>query len=288
MLSLLGEHDVLCLSRDPDRLPRRHGLNSITADLGKSGDWLGEISRFRPDWCLHLAWEGLPDYSLERCRVNLDASIRLLDAVSRSGVKRVVVAGTCWEYGNASGAVAEDDPPLAVDVFAATKEALLRLLASIARVRGFEYRWARIFFVYGPGQRSMSLIPHLHSAYAAGQEPDIREPEAVQDFVHVDDVAAALMTLAATAAPSGVFNVGSGQPTKVGQIANRVADYYGKKRPFLAPREGRGYWADVSKIHSLTGWRGRIGLEEGIDRTLAALNGELRIDSVGFQPGDRE
>ena len=184
----------------------------------------------------------------------------------------MVVTGSCWEYGAASGAMLEEIAPRDLGIFAATKNALRTVLASVARESAFDYLWARVFFVYGAGQRPMSLIPSLRTAYTAGRSPDIREPAAVQDFVHVDDVAAALVALAASDASSGIFNVGSGQPTSVGDVANRVADFYHRPRPFDAVPATRGFWADTRKMVSATGWRARVGIDEGIQRTLTELD----------------
>jgi UDP-glucose 4-epimerase len=272
VLALLAEHDVLCLSRRPDRLPRRPGLRAVAADLGTPGDWVGEAARFQPQWCFHLAWEGLPDYSLDRCRGNLDAGMRLLDVVARAGLTRMVVAGSCWEYGAAADAVSEDSTARDLGIFAATKDAFRTVLKSVASDSKFAYLWARVFFAYGPRQRPTSLIPGLREAYTAGRVPEIREPAAVQDFIHVDDVAAALVALAASGAPSGIFNVGSGQPTSVGDVANRVADYYHQPRPFDSVPATRGFWADTRKMSSATGWRAQISIDEGIRRTLADLD----------------
>lgn len=273
VLALLEGHQVLCLSRDPGQLPRRDGVEGVVADLGQTGEWVRDVARFKPDWCLHLAWEGLPDYSLERCRMNLDAGLRLVNAVAEAGVTRMVVAGSCWEYGRASGPVAEHQAPVEPGIFAATKLAFQTVLDSVARESSFDYRWARVFFVYGPGQRQTSLIPSLRAAYREGRAPEIREPAAVQDFVHIDDVASALVALTVADGVSGVFNVGSGQPTSVGDVANRVADYYRRPRPFATVPDGRGFWADMSKTTAGPGWRAQLGIDEGIRRTLAVLDG---------------
>jgi dTDP-6-deoxy-L-talose 4-dehydrogenase (NAD+) len=184
----------------------------------------------------------------------------------------MVVAGTCWEYGRASGAVAEARAPANTGVFAATKTALLTVLDSVARCSMFEYRWARIFFVYGPGQRSSSLVPSLRAFCKAGRKADTRTPGALQDFVHVEDVAAALVALAETTAPSGVFNVGSGRPTSVAHVANITSEHYGMPPPYERVPDGEGFWADTRKIYASTGWRANIGIDEGISRTLAALD----------------
>jgi nucleoside-diphosphate-sugar epimerase len=274
LLSLLGAHEVLCLSRDPERVPRNRGVTALGGDLGVDGSWIAAVRTFRPECCVHLAWEGLPDYSLERCRANLDASLRLFDVVAGAGVRRILGVGSCWEYGSASGAVAEDHAPVDAGIFAASKRALWTLLASLARERHFDAAWARIFFVYGPGQRSTSLVPSLRAEYRAGGTPDIRQPSALQDFVHVDDVAAALNILAVSTTASGVFNVGSGTGTSVASVANQVAKYCGGAPPFPSVPSGEGFWADMTKIRAATGWEPRIGIEEGVRRTLDALERE--------------
>ena len=269
----LAQHDLLCISRHPERLPNIPSVNVVASNLATDRDWVTKVAKFRPEWCLHLAWEGLPDYSFERCRSNLDTSLRLLDVLAQSGLKRIVVAGTCWEYGRASGQVTENQEPIDVDLFAATKASLLNVLSSVARSAGFEYQWGRIFFVYGPGQRSTSLLPSLRRAYVSGVNPDIRTPEILQDFIHVDDVAAGLVSLVSSDAPSGVFNVGSGHPTSVAQLANITADYYNKPRPFKDISDGSGFWASTEKIMSATGWCPRISIDEGIASTLEVLDG---------------
>lgn len=273
VLASLGGHDVLCLTRAPERLVAAPGRTNVLADLGRAGAWQEAVAAFQPEWCFHLAWEGLPDYSLDRCRANMDASLRLIDVVSRAGVKRVVVAGSCWEYGVASGAVAEERQPREPGVFASTKLALHTVLDSVARGAAFDCLWARVFFVYGAGQRPTSLIPSLRSAYLADRAPEIRQPAAVQDFVHVDDVAGALIVLASSTAPSGAYNVGSGSPTAVGEVANHVADYYHRPRPFASIPDAQGFWADATRTFRATGWKASVSIEEGVRRTLASLDG---------------
>jgi len=270
VLRQLRGHDVLCFSRNPDSLPHTERLIVKLADFRNGGEWVESIKDFQPECCIHLAWEGLPDYSLSRCRINLDASLRLLDVLSQVSVKRLVVSGSCFEYGNADGPVSEDQEAEKRTVFAATKVALLKVLDAVAT--DFDYRWARLFFVYGPGQRLTSLIPSLRNSYVVNKAPEIRTPEIVQDFIHVEDVAGALVTLGEYDGPSGIFNVGSGYPTSVGHVANQVAQYYGQDALFDSNSKGRGFWADPQKMTRRTGWSARIGIDEGIRKTLIALD----------------
>ncbi|HEY3798088.1 MAG TPA: NAD(P)-dependent oxidoreductase [Caulobacteraceae bacterium] len=268
VLPVLGGHDVLSLTRSAEW--QAAVGRTLVADLSQPESYAAAVRDFAPEWCLHLAWQGLPDYSLATCAANLDAGLKLFDVLAGAGVRRIVVAGSCWEYGAAAGAVAETAAPIDCGVFASTKHAMRTVLESLARERGFEWRWARAFFVYGPGQRAASLIPSAQAAYAAGRTPEVRTPGVAQDFVHVDDVAAALVALAACDAVSGVYNIGSGEPATVGAVVNRVAAHFGQPPPFADEPPASGFWADMSKTFAATDWRPRISLAEGVRRTLEA------------------
>jgi nucleoside-diphosphate-sugar epimerase len=275
LLQLLDRHEVLCLLRSPtsaDRLHLSPNVRTIIGDLAHNGAWLPMFESFSPECCIHLAWDGLPDYSLSRCRQNLNASLALIAALLRARVKRLVVAGSCWEYGAVSGAVNEDVVPIDCGLFASTKNAIRMVLDSLYREQGLDYRWARIFFVYGPDQRKTSLIPACHAAYARGAAPQIHQPRVAQDFIHVDDVARGLLALAEAEMTSGLYNVGSGQPASVGAVVNQVAMHFNAPRPFADEGFDSGFWADTTKLVASSGWRRRMSLQDGVATTLSALD----------------
>jgi len=272
VLSQLQGHEILCLSRSSQNRSEVAHVRPLLGELAQPHKWKAEVERFAPQWCVHLAWEGLPDYSLPQCRANLDASIRLIETLVDVGAERIVMAGTCWEYGSASGAVKEDRPASGCGVFAATKHALRMVLESFARDRGIEYRWARIFFAYGPRQRAASLIPQCHAAYSHGGSPDVRHPGLTQDFIYVDDVAQGIAAITQADAGSGVFNLGSGVPTTVAYVVNRVAKHFGAPPLFSLRQAESGFWADISKTTAATGWKAQTSIDDGITQTLRALD----------------
>jgi UDP-glucose 4-epimerase len=272
LLRQLAGHDVLALVRSKSEIGLGHGVREVVGDFGQSGAWVDEVKAAAPTVCVHLAWDGLPDYSLSRCRANLDAGLQFVETLTRVGVSRVVVAGTCWEYGSAQGPQSEESPGVNPGVFAATKAAFHGILDSVSREAGFDYRWARIFFSYGPGQREQSLIPYLRSSIKTGTSPALREPAAAQDFVHVGDVAGALVALAEFEGPSGAYNIGSGEPTTVGAVANYVAEYYGQPQVVEPAPVKSGMWADVSRMRTRVGWSPMVGIRDGVRQTLAALD----------------
>ena len=103
--------------------------------------------------------------------------------------------------------------------YAATNRALA--LAGAGRA----IRVARLFGVYGPGEGTQRLIPHLVSKLARSEPAELSDGRQIRDFVHVDDVCAALWALAATPVTSlpGLINIGTGHGLSVAAVARAVA-----------------------------------------------------------------
>lgn len=280
MLPLLSNHDVMILSRRNDTgAPMRDGsrVRFHCCDLNREDTWKSAIADFKPESCIHLAWDGLPDYSIENCERNFECAKIFLETLIATGLKRLVVAGSCWEYGNQRGALAESQTPVQPGQFALSKMRLLSWIDAQSRDHDLGYRWARVFFAYGPGQRSTSLIPSAREAAKKGNLIQLQNPHRVEDFVHVDDVANALKCLLETDIESGIYNVGCGQAHSVGRVASLVATRYGItiNLPKTPKDEGNSFWADISKIGKATGWRPKIGLKQGIDHFLDDLDGRV-------------
>ena len=261
LLPMLKGHEVLAISRESGH------------DLNDAATWKPALAAFKPEACVYLAWEGLPDYSPERNAQNVAQHKNFLRAAAQEGAKRFVSAGSCWEYGDRQGQMREDAAPVNPGAFAQAKLQVVDLLESIVWATGATYGWGRVFFSYGPGQRPTSLIPGAYAAAKKGEHLALKSPNALQDFIHVDDVARALKALLETATESGVYNIGSGEPTPVHVVADMVAAA-SKLKPQVREvemRNGGGFWADIGKLTKATGWKPEIGLAAGVNSTLKDL-----------------
>ncbi len=228
--------------------------------LSEIGRVAGRLADFRPEVCIHLAWEGIPDFSPAVCRRNYDLTAGLFDLLDC----KVVGAGSCFEYGDLQGRVKEEDAPANLSCFAATKAAL-RLYGE--RKFGDRFVWVRPFYVYGPGQRATCLIPNAYAAMLAGVTWAMENPVMVCDFVYVDEVADGIARLATSPVPGGVYNLGVGTPRTV----QSACDYVGVvTKTSSVPLNPGGIWADMTKTEAALGWSPEISLGEGICRTVAA------------------
>lgn len=243
-------------------------------DLRDVEKYRGALNEHAPDVLVHLAWEGLPDYSAENSAHNLAVGLGLITSAVRAGVRRIVVAGSGWEYGARTGPLREDDVPDRPSVFAAYKFAQFTAAAALCREAGVELVWARIFFSYGPGQRRQSLVPSVVESLRRGEQPTLRTPGVLSDFIHVDDVARALLSMSAPGGPEGIVNVGTGRATPAFEVARTVAAAMGSSVRIPAAEITGGQWADVTRLAGEVGFTARETLESGIEKTVRAILAE--------------
>jgi len=268
LLLLLASHEVLCLSHAAPVESNNAATRTIKGDLNDPASYADELERFKPECCIHLAWEGLPDYSFQNCRRNLFASTILFDVLGRLGCHRIFAVGSCWEYGTRTGVMKEGETGLELNLFAAHKTATQLIGQSNCSANDCRLTWGRVFFVYGPGQRSSSLIPSCYKSLKRGVAPKITNPLAINDFIHVADVAAAIRRLIEADDATGIYNIGSGRTFAVWEVVNFVAAEMGLSPVYHdMPLSAGGMWADITRM-SLLGWQPELSLKAGIALTL--------------------
>ncbi len=266
---------------------RRGGDGSLVHSLGETLS--PEVRVFGPEVVVDLAWEGIPDFSLERCRANVDGQKALFDELAGlETLRRLVVAGTCREYGDAVGlATGIPDP---VDDFGRAKDEVHQLAVDRCLKSGISLTWFRIFYVYGRGQRLGSLLPSLIEDLASEREPLVNNPSSVHDFVEVSDVASAFACSLESSGYHDVLDLGSGALVDVGTVLDLVTRIAAGDELLEHPTveevasDKRSVRANLSQTFSAIGWRPVIPLEVGIRRMVEEAllgNGKVGFASDG-------
>lgn len=266
--------EVGAVTRDATvpRLNFRHPkLLLLNATLSADGsDTKRILAEFTPDRCIHLAWYAQPGkYLISPENVTcLFASIRLVEALLEAGCRHVTIAGTCAEYLNRSGPLREGDPIGAATLYAASKVSLSLVARRLLSDAGGSLAWSRLFFIYGPREDPQRLVPSAIRSLIAGRIFRASPGEQVRDYLHVDDVAAGLVTLMKQSA-DGVFNICSGEPITVKEVLNLIAAMLGRTRllaigdlPYR-DSEPDSVYGDNGRMRSL-GWLPRLSLEQGV------------------------
>jgi nucleoside-diphosphate-sugar epimerase len=227
-------------------------------NLLDSTTWDSLISH-KPTHVILLSWPGLPNYhETFHITKNLPASIELLEQLIDAGLRRIVVAGTCYEYGLQNGPLREDQHADPVNCYGIAKDCLRRVVSAKCANTSVDWAWLRIFYPYGKGQSPSSFIPSLIQSINLGEKYfHMSSGRQLRDFVHVDKIAQQLITLATDSEASGIFNGGSGQPQSLLEIAEQTIQAYGStirlKRGAFPERsdEPLAFWAQMDKFRAL-------------------------------------
>jgi len=201
-----------------------------TPDLfAESADWWAEACE-GVDTVIHVAWYAEPGEYLQSPR-NLDCltgSVNMAKGASRAGVRRVVGIGSCFEYDLTGGKLSVESPLKPLSLYAAAKAAVFSTLSQFLPSQGIEFLWCRLFYLYGDGEDSRRLVPYIRSMLAAGKPAELSSGDQIRDFTDVA-VAGEMIADEAMGARQGAVNICSGVPITVREIAEKIADEYGRR-----------------------------------------------------------
>lgn len=266
-------HEVLSLSRrSAVPAPR---LETVAAPI-----WVppwDRIARFQPEVLIHTAWEATPGVYLESTENPkwVDWSEALVEGAIKQGIRRIVVLGTCIEYPITGLPLPETLDPAPVSLYARSKDELHRRLTRRLAGTDIALVWARLFYPYGPGEHPSRLCSSLVRRLRSGERIILKTPHSTKDYIHIDDVGRALLTLVSQGA-SQTVNIGTGSGTTVLELAQRIAglvgrtDLVGWDDP-PAPDPLHHVVADASRLRSM-GWSPQVELEEGLRGLIRTLD----------------
>ena len=204
-------------------------VHILTGDLLSPEQVTECVQRSRPELCFHLAWYAEPGKYLSSPLnvAYLDASLGLATRLAEAGCPRLVVAGSVAEYDTEHGYLSEASPTRPLTLYAATKLALGTVLAQLAPQLNLELAWARNFYVYGPCEDQRRFVPAVICALLRGEPTRLTPGGQVRDYLHVDDMAAAMWAVGRSAI-TGVVNIASGVPVTNRQVALLLGDILGR------------------------------------------------------------
>lgn len=233
-------------------------------------------------------------YPAEFLFINLAIAANTIHGAHRAGVKRLLFLGSSCIYPKLAPQPMTEDCLLTSaleptnEAYAIAKITGLKLCQYYRKQYGVMYHSAMPTNLYGPGdnyhlQNSHvlpALIRKFHEAKQAGAAEVVAwgTGSPMREFLHVDDLADACAFLLGLPQPPDWINVGTGTDVTIRELTETVREVVGfqgkivwdSTKPDGTPRK----LMDVSKLASL-GWRARIGLRDGIQRTYAAFLSEL-------------
>jgi UDP-glucose 4-epimerase len=209
----------------------------------------------------------------ESIDINMIGNHNVFAAAADEGVERLVFASTASVYGDPKRLpMHEDDELRPLTPYCISKRAGEDLLGFYERTKGLSWNALRFFNVYGPGQKIeayyTSVINHFIQRLRNGQPPIIDgRGDQSMDFVHVTDLARAVVASLESEKANVPINIGTGIDTSIAALAKILIEAVGvdveplfNERDVLVSRRA----ADISRARDVLGWEPLITVEDGM------------------------
>lgn len=216
----------------------------------------------------------------ETHRACVEGTFALLVAARAAGVRRVVYAASSSAYGDQPTLPkVEDMAPQPLSPYAAAKLVGEYYCQVWARTYGFETVSLRYFNVFGPrqdpGSQYSGVISRFIAALLSGERPVIYgDGEQSRDFTYISNVVDANLRAAETTRGVGeVVNVATGERATLNELLEVLKGITGKTEVTADYREARvgdvrHSLADITRARELLGYAPKVGLEEGLRKTI--------------------
>ena len=266
------------------------GATRSELDLLDSGAVQSFLEKNSPDLILMAAAKvggiGANDkYPVEFLLDNLTIQNNIMKSAHEVGIKKLVFLGSSCIYPKFCQQPIKEEYLLTGELeptneaYAIAKIAGIKLIQSYRREYGHSWISVMPTNLYGPDDNFNpetshvlpAMIAKFHKAKLAG-EPHVilwGSGKPRREFLHVNDLADAILMLAMSYNDASPINIGSGHDLEIRELAtliSNIVDYPGEIKwnedmPDGTPRK----LLDISKISSL-GWKPKISLEDGIKR----------------------
>jgi UDP-glucuronate 4-epimerase len=232
---------------------------------------------------VHLAAQAGVRYSLENPfayeRSNLAGHLSVMEACRHAeGLEHFVYASSSSVYGDKpiGGAGFKEDESAndPVSLYAATKRACELMSQSYAKLYGFPQTGLRFFTVYGPwGRPDMAYFSFTQKILRGEAIEVYGNGQMARDFTYIDDIVDGIIGALDHPPARGehrVLNIGDSHPVGLMEMIETLERAIGREavkimRP-MQPGDVTTTYADVSKLHALTGYKPKVMLAEGLQK----------------------
>ena len=252
---LKKNHNLFLMNKKKNYKIVKKNVISIKSDINFSKKVLKKIIDFSPDVLIHLAWDGIPDYSKKNSHKNFINQKKFFSKINNvESIKKIIITGSCSEH--------EGNEHLTSKYFAKTKIKIKNFVKKIFFKKKVILIWMRLFFVYGKNQNERSLIPRIIKSLKQDKELKILNPSAKQDYINVSDVVN-FINLNLEYNKSYECDLGSSVSININDIypfiKNRMKGFKTKK----LNRYKNGFVSKKINLHKFK-WEPKVSIEKGL------------------------
>jgi UDP-glucose 4-epimerase len=207
--------------------------------------------------------------------VNVGGTLSVLEASVPESVDRFIYISSCAVYGEARYLpINEEHPTMPLSPYGVSKLAAENYCRNYHEIHGLKTCCLRLFNVYGPRQHAGSysgVISKFIRKIQGGESPVIYgDGKQTRDFIYLEDVIdACLLAMEGARTDGGTFNIGTGKPTTIRQLAEIMIELSGKtslRAVYKKSRKGdvENSYADISMARKSLNFKPKTELKNGL------------------------
>ena len=289
-----GKNDIHIIIRSTSNLWRINDIidkvNTHVCDLTNRESVEELLLKIKPQIIFHLAVYGGYQFQKESLKIintNLIGTINLLDACCKIGFECFINTGSSSEYGIKNKPMSENDLLEPINEYGIAKAAATLYCQVIGRRENLPIFTLRLFSPYGYYEESTRLIPYLIISCLRNKELIIFNPDAVRDFVFIEDVIKSYFIIVEkreNLLPGDIFNIGSGKQYTVEEILKIIKKLTNiQKRLLLKETKNEELnipkiWkANIEKSKKYLNWTPKYFIENGLKKTIKWFRDNLYL-----------
>lgn len=266
--------------RIADILPQ---LRVLRGDILDIPSLEAAFAAVRPTGVVHLAtsivYSGVAPSDEDLIDVNLWGTYNLIRAAAPYDYRCFISTGSSSEYGLKDHPCREDEACEPLTVHGLSKLAATLYGQQEARRQAKPVVGVRLFSPYGLGDDARRFISLAIGRCLAGEPLQLSSPNIARDYIYVDDVVNFYVECLARGHEHAgeIFNVGSGQQSTLGEVAQLVVELTGSASDLRwgsfppAAYDSTHWCADMTKTFRSFSWRPKVSLREGVQRTVESI-----------------
>jgi NAD dependent epimerase/dehydratase len=266
----------------------KNSINVVTGDI-REYDGMKRIVKGQ-DVVFHLAALIAIPYSylspMAYVRTNIEGTANVLEACREYDIKKIVHTSTSETYGTALYVPIDEKHPMqGQSPYSASKIGADKIAESYYKSFELPVATIRPFNTYGPRQSARAVIPTIISQILSGKEEiKLGSLSPTRDFNYVKDTVEAFVKIAESDNTIGeVINDGTNHEISIGDLVAKIIEIIGSDVKIICDdqrirpenSEVNRLWADNTKIKSLTEWRPKYSLDNGLKETVEWIRNNM-------------
>ena len=209
--------------------------------------------------------------------VHFEGAKNIVKCVNHRNLKSFIQIGSSDEYGNNTAPQNERQRELPISPYSLAKVSATHFFQMLYRTEKFPVIILRPFLVYGAYQDGSRFIPQIIQGCLDNKVFSVSEGKQLRDFCFINDVVEAIfISLNCRKAFGEIINIASGIPVDIRSVVEEVQGIVGLGKPKFGSipyRDGENMelYADISKAKNILNWAPKIGLNEGLRRTIESF-----------------